>query len=842
MSSSDEPNAAVEMQETRKNEDFDGQKNIMDLLNRDMEKKNRSSQSNSSEDILADLEIATRLDDVDRNIYPEDTDDSGIIILSDDDEKGEKRGRNEALSYRYNVSLKRKRSMDIARRALKKTKAISNKRLNYLVDVPENVKVLKSGSWLNKDTGQLVSRKIYREKGVLTSQKEAEADLQVLKEVYMHDGEHDKLEKYKTEFLNKPVGEDLELREQPLQVSELSDEYTAEEGVLVNNRNSNTKIGKQADGKLLISNTFPNEGLTEKPEKLLLTTKESMYINLPSHKQKEIQKNRLIKMDKANKKKFLDKYITKNDNDIADIANISRRTTDSILLDDVDDNGVEHDIIRVRENGILYIKDQSEPVGDASSALARVDPEEEEDDDLQITDVRMATIRDDLVRAPIPGNNTVMVEAERRLRAMAKRINTQRTDRMLSDQSQPDRTRSLRNILKELENYPPHIRNLFENSPSTKKFQEDLKMYLPGGATEKLTKLGKLYFKFRALRGNYNYDQLVKNDQNRRLENPYMGNRFNLGGDTADRNIFEVLYGNHRILRNHRLPINPMFEVSEYEFMERMMGQIEEMEDNDSAERNRRTSEKRKGALQKYITKINKLPFDQSCDFTDIPKKEHVEIVRKLETESNNKDERDNMGFSVNNNINLDLSPATLQANLFTTNEDYSQQENNSTGNPLHENHRLQESSKDINFEVQKVMIPDNESNFKKVNICFLCATPLRTGIPPSFRGFRRKDISFDYLVKKYGVPCPYFSLTAPTDTDRQYSKRIFIAIPCGHAYCGRCVMRISNSMKLPKKLKERRKNVIGCGNPYVYGPDKCVVKSCKGKFNKPKSFRELYL
>ncbi|KAL6927165.1 hypothetical protein ACO0SA_003455 [Hanseniaspora valbyensis] len=870
------------------------QENMMDLLNRDMARKQLSS--NSSSEIVGDSNSIATLDEIDRDIYPEDDNDNEpIIVLSDDDdqiEQNDRSGKKEALSYKYDVALKRKRSMDIARRALKKNKSISHKRYDYLVDVPEEVKVLKSGSWLNTKTGQLVSRKIYRETGTLTNHNDTDdslQDLRLLKEVYVHDPKDDKFEKYKTDLLMKKEEENGEENLKDKDVD------TALQNAINSGDLNNQEIispidetpsgGKESvtkldNGKYIITRSFEekNESSPDKNETSELTPKDNMYINLPSEKQKEIQKMRLLKMDKANKKKVLNKYIASNDQRVNDIANISRRATDSILLDQVDEQGVEHDLIQVRENGTLHIKqnDSSNNNTDTNNDSHNVEEivldalsEEEEkeeaeiqevednhddnvemdelnDDDLQITGVRVATVREDQLRRPIPANNTVMMETERRLREMAERMNAQRTNRMAQNvYVNPNRMNALQDVLTELEKYPPHIRTLFENSTSTKKFQEDLKKFLPKGASDKLGKLGKLYFKFRSLRGETKYDKLVQAAQPRGIRNHFQGNHFNYNRPIGAEHLNAIFNTNHRILRNHLLPVNPMFEANEHIFMNRMLGEIAMMEDRAFDERARRTTQKRKGTLEKYMAKIEKLPFDQSCDFTDLPKKEHIEIVRK-ESVKNGADDQgyiDDPYWSNNANMdNADGSESSSSSSSSYEQEEEEEENLGFDGNGKDNSKSKLGKQKDSQFEIKKTIIPDEHSGFKKINVCFLCATPLRTGIPANFKGSRHKDQSFNYLVKKYGVQCPYVFLTAPTETDRQYSKRVFIAIPCGHAYCGRCVMRISNSMKLPTKLKERRKNVIGCGNPYIYGPEKCVVKGCRGKFNKPNSFRELYL
>ncbi|OBA26026.1 hypothetical protein HANVADRAFT_3188 [Hanseniaspora valbyensis NRRL Y-1626] len=847
------------------------QENMMDLLNRDMAKKQLSS--NSSSEMFGDSNSIATLDEIDRDIYPEDDNDNEpIIVLSDDDDQIEQNdgsGKKEALSYKYDVALKRKRSMDIARRALKKNKSISHRRYDYLVDVPEEVKVLKSGSWLNTKTGQLVSRKIYRETGTLTNHNDTDdslQDLRLLKEVYVHDPKDDKFEKYKTDLLTKSSEkENTQVQTREEEEEEQNGEENLEEkdvdtavqnaintGYLNNQEliaplDETPSVGKESvtkldNGKYIITRSFEeeNESSPDKNETFELTPKDNMYINLPSERQKEIQKMRLLKMDKVNKKKVLNKYIASNDQRVNDIANISRRATDSILLDQVDEQGVEHDLIQVRENGTLHIKqnDNSNNNTDTNNdshnveeivldALSEEEEKEEEfqgvednhddnaemdelnDDDLQITGVRVATVREDQLPRPIPANNTVMMETERRLREMAERMNAQRTNRMAQNvYVNPNRMNALQDVLTELEKYPLHIRTLFENSTSTKKFQEDLKKFLPKGASDKLGKLGKLYFKFRSMRGETKYDKLVQVAQPRGI-------------------------------RNH-------LEANEHLFMNRMLGEIAIMEDRAFDERARRTTQKRKGTLEKYMAKIEKLPFDQSCDFIDLPKKEHIEIVRK-ESAKNGCDDHGYIDDTYwSNNANIDNADGSESLSSSSSEQEEEDQEENLGFDGNGKNNTKTKSKlrteKDSQFEIKKTIIPDEHSSFKKINVCFLCATPLRTGIPSNFKGSRHKDQSFNYLVKKYGVQCPYVFLTAPTETDRQYSKRVFIAIPCGHAYCGRCVMRISNSMKLPTKLKERRKNVIGCGNPYIYGPEKCVVKGCRGKFNKPNSFRELYL
>ncbi|OBA25182.1 hypothetical protein HANVADRAFT_4009 [Hanseniaspora valbyensis NRRL Y-1626] len=81
------------------------QENMMDLLNRDMTKKQLIS--NSSSEMFGDSNSIATLDEIDRDIYPEDDNDNEpIIVLSDDDDQIEQNdgsGKKEALSYKYDL-------------------------------------------------------------------------------------------------------------------------------------------------------------------------------------------------------------------------------------------------------------------------------------------------------------------------------------------------------------------------------------------------------------------------------------------------------------------------------------------------------------------------------------------------------------------------------------------------------------------------------------------------------------------------------------------------------------------------------------------------------------------
>ncbi|XBW38029.1 hypothetical protein QEN19_003614 [Hanseniaspora menglaensis] len=820
-------------QDTNNTDSGEDHSNMMDLLKKDMEKKHETQKSESSLELDENYGFSDDFKDIDRDLHGENLPVDGAVIILSDDESGRNNNKiisNNPHSYKYDIALKRKRSMDIARKSFKKNKDMKNTRYDALSDIPNGIKVLKSGSWLDTATGQLVSRKIYRATGVITNQNDINAqDLHVLKEIYHHDSNNDNMERFKSTFLNDSNKDISEENDNENGIENILASAVAKDPVSdFSNYNSNSnapeslsqkEVNQLSDGSVVVTKTYNNNSTAVGASVgSSLTLKENMYINLSTAKKREIQKNRLLKIDKVNKKKVLGEYILKNDHDIEDIASVSRRATDSILLDQVDNNGVESNLIQVFENGSLHISEDT-PDRNQQVSAPPIDLDalpDAYDDDLEITDVRTSRVTTLQTSIPIAANNTVMLETERRLRDMASRMNARRTEKLISEPNlNLDEVETLKEVLKEIENYPPHIRSLFDNSSGTKSFQAELKKYLPSGATDKLNKLGKLYFKFRALRGCSQFNTLVKRNNRRQLRSssPHYGfgeNRMN-----NFTNIRELLMGNHHILRHHNQELNSLFENNEDQFMERMMGQIEEMEGRQTDERDKKTTEKRKGMLEKFMAKINKLPYDHSCDFTEIPKKLHLEIGQKeQQLEDVNSESDDETKLQLDDNKNHSIS-STKAKNL--------------------------SSSKDI-FEVKKTFITDETSAFKKLNVCFLCATPLRLGIPSEFKGSRHKDQSFDYLVKKYGVSCPYVSLTAPTETDRQYSKRIFIALPCGHAYCGRCVMRISNSIKLPPKLKERRKTAIGCGNPYIYGPDRCVVNGCRSRFNKPNSFRELYL
>lgn len=135
----------------------------------------------------------------------------------------------------------------------------------------------------------------------------------------------------------------------------------------------------------------------------------------------------------------------------------------------------------------------------------------------------------------------------------------------------------------------------------------------------------------------------------------------------------------------------------------------------------------------------------------------------------------------------------------------------------------------------------NNKGSEYDVPICNLCGVELGVGIPNEFLGISidDKNLLFDDLVIKYNSPCPYQSLTKPSQLERDLSKRTFIS-KCGHVFCGRCFTRISNAkgQKLSKKILSELK---GPSNPNNYGPRFCPATDCKAIIRAKGKLKEIY-
>ncbi|QLQ80346.1 hypothetical protein HG537_0D03470 [Torulaspora globosa] len=145
------------------------------------------------------------------------------------------------------------------------------------------------------------------------------------------------------------------------------------------------------------------------------------------------------------------------------------------------------------------------------------------------------------------------------------------------------------------------------------------------------------------------------------------------------------------------------------------------------------------------------------------------------------------------------------------------------------------------------IMIDDKiRDEWEEVAVCCLCGVELGVGIPDDFEGITKEDrhATFESLTARYEFHCPYQSLTRPTKLDRDLSRKTFVA-PCGHTYCGRCVVRIRNagSRCSNKDSKKKLANLKGSSHPDNYGPRTCPATNCRQPIRSTKAkMREAFL
>ncbi|QLL34428.1 hypothetical protein HG536_0G02900 [Torulaspora globosa] len=148
----------------------------------------------------------------------------------------------------------------------------------------------------------------------------------------------------------------------------------------------------------------------------------------------------------------------------------------------------------------------------------------------------------------------------------------------------------------------------------------------------------------------------------------------------------------------------------------------------------------------------------------------------------------------------------------------------------------------------ERTMMVDDRirDEWEEVAVCCLCGVELGVGIPDDFEGMTKEDrgATFQSLTAKYEFHCPYQSLTRPTKVDRDLSRKTFVA-PCGHTYCGRCVVRIRNAGSRCSKKDSKKKyaGLKGSSHPDNYGPKTCPATHCKQPIRSPKAkMREAFL
>lgn len=117
---------------------------------------------------------------------------------------------------------------------------------------------------------------------------------------------------------------------------------------------------------------------------------------------------------------------------------------------------------------------------------------------------------------------------------------------------------------------------------------------------------------------------------------------------------------------------------------------------------------------------------------------------------------------------------------------------------------------------------------------CELCGVTLGEGIPGDFK----PDIKYSKKLLIYSAEnnclAPWFCFKQLTDTDKDLSKRVFIA-KCGHLYCGRCIKNIGNRPRI------KRGQPLDIDNPNIYAPNHCIATECNTKFRGKNVFTELY-
>lgn len=612
---------------------------IMDLLRRDMEKQNKNKYPITEDPNLSstDDDMLIENPEPDNRIYTSTHGEEPIILSDDEDflKKKELEDLKRDERGNYDINAKRKRVLDIQKRVHKKEIEKKQK------DVPDDIKVLKNGRWLQKSTGKIVKPEDFND---------SKSDLEILDE--------------------------------------------------------------NVDTQQVDTSKF--------------------FVELSEEEQQSKIRNRLTKMNNTHWQRQVRNFIEENDNHNNDVSVLSRRATESILLDE--ESGIRED-----NNGNLFIED---------------------DTDVEITDEvhglggsngqrRQLNLADNAIRNL--GYEIGNAGWTRGLNEPTRNLTEPFSYQAIDERRKQHQKAEIMNTIEAMKKFPSHVRTLFSTARGLGDFEEKIKKMLPKEFVEnedKMRYIKRLYFKFNEYKGLLRFDQYLDDAEQLRVMPLQQGGTRLTRSRTARVNYFDLL---------NNVGVDPQLAT-----LESINERIEAMEDIESNRRSKYRTNARRGIIADHELQMRRLPSDICSDFTD-------------KVPSRNK------------------------------------------------------------------MLYD-QKNVKKVNICMLCATPLREGIPDSFQGCRVKDQSFEYLVKKHEVPCPYVALTAPTETDRRYSKRLFISTKCGHAYCGRCVMRISNSMKLPERIRKRRKNAVGCANPYIYGPKECVQPGCHAKFNEKNVFREVFL
>lgn len=481
------------------------------------------------------------------------------------------------------------------------------------------------------------------------------------------------------------------------------------------------------------------------------------------------------------------------------LMHVSRRATDSILL------GENEGLFLVDDDQNLQSVNTAEPsrfqpITAANSQVVAANGPSVRNSNA--TDVPMSVRR---LRQQLATQRRMQVMQQRRAQQMLQRA---------SGHADLEVNTELTDVREKIAKYPLAIKKAFDDCETLFTFQQTVNRTMPTGATEAIKNLKNLFIRYRSIRGNSRleqYTQAVETTSSAvvasRVSEPHYRRGHHRNGYEEESATREAGRDYMRFRRNMGLG------QSGNDAMRGPTGESHRGDDDTY----------RRAYLESgyFAPMLGNEEETTRSIIQMIERREAAERSALTNKFSESTEAQKNKIYGKAGNLPSGYTSSFSSDILM--NRDKMQNTNVSNGN--------------TSSVVAEVM-----EGYEKVPICVLCGVELGMGIPLDFEGKRSIDQSFEYMVEKYGVACPFQALTRPTDYDRECSKRCFVAKPCGHVFCGRCVLRVNHATRLSAGAKKSMSRFKGPSNPNNYGPNTCVGENCHVKLRKKGAFQEVFL
>ncbi|KAL6948947.1 hypothetical protein ACO0QE_001427 [Hanseniaspora vineae] len=481
------------------------------------------------------------------------------------------------------------------------------------------------------------------------------------------------------------------------------------------------------------------------------------------------------------------------------LMHVSRRATDSILLSENEGLFLVDDDQNLQSVNTAEPASRFQPITAANSQVVTTGGTSMRDSSAANAPMSVRRLRQQLA-------------TQRRMQLMQQRRAQQMLQRA-SGHADLEVNNELTDVREKIGRYPDATKKAFDECETLFTFQQTVNRTMPAGATEAIKNLRNLFMRYRSIRGNSRLQEYAQSAatlarssevQNRRA---YRRSRHEAGSATREAGRDYM-----RIRRNMGLGQSAAVAMHGHDHDDG------DNSDNDGA-----------ASTRSYL---------ESGYFTPMFGNEE-ETTRSIIQMIERREAAERSALTTKFSESTESQKSRIYGKAEKLPPGYTS--SFSSALLMDEGKQLNNTTPHVNKD-NKACAPQITEGYEKVPICVLCGVELGVGIPADFVGKRSIDQSFEYMVEKYGVACPYQTLTRPTDYDRECSKRCFIAKPCGHVFCGRCVLRVNHATRLSAGAKKSMSRFRGPSNPNNYGPNTCVGENCHVKLRKKGAFQEVFL